>query len=88
MYTLELYKSDKRTAAGERLESKTDNIGVSGDKAMLELHFETVFPAPKYRIELHETLVTKKNRMTGKEFVERYDTPFHCSPSSEAFFSN
>ncbi len=24
MYTLELYKSDKRTAAGERLESTTD----------------------------------------------------------------
>ena len=30
MYTLELYKSDKRTAAGERLIEKRDGCGAMG----------------------------------------------------------
>mgnify|MGYP003678220869 CR=1 FL=1 len=50
MYTLELYKTDARTKAGERL-------------------------------------VEKRDMMNGKEFKERYDTPYYCSPSSETYWS-
>ena len=37
--------------------------------------------------ELVEKQVTKRNLMTGEEFQERVNTPYHCSPSSEAFWS-
>jgi hypothetical protein len=88
MYTLELYKADARTKSGERLESKTDGIGALGSPlAALELHYKKLYPAPKFRIELHETIVTKKNMMNGAEFKERYDTPYYCSPSSETSWS-
>ncbi len=32
--------------------------------------------------------VTRTNIMSGAKFEESILTPFHCSPSSEAFFSN
>jgi hypothetical protein len=89
MYTLELYKADKRTKAGERLENKTDGYVVISewDLEALKRRLATVYPAPKYRIELHETMVTKKNIMNGSTFEERYDTPYYCSPSSETYWS-
>ena len=31
--------------------------------------------------------VERTNIMTGKKFMEREDTPFFCSPSSETFWS-
>ena len=39
-------------------------------------------------VEVFATFVTTRNLMTGKEFQERYDTPYHCSPRSESFWSN
>ena len=38
-------------------------------------------------IKLKETFVTKTNLMGGKEFTERYDTPYYCSPASESYWS-
>ena len=38
-------------------------------------------------VELFETYVTRKNLVAGKEFQERYDTPYFCSPSSESYWS-
>ena len=38
-------------------------------------------------VEVFETFVTTKNMMSGKEFQERYDTPYYCSPRSESFWS-
>jgi hypothetical protein len=78
MYTLELYKTDARTNSGDRLGSS---------KLPCELHYAKMYPAPKYRIELHETMVTKRNILNGAEFQERYDTPYYCSPSSETYWS-
>ena len=48
--------------------------------------------AENYRQEgfvalLHETFVTRKNLLSGKEYQERYDTPYFCSPSRESFWS-
>ena len=86
MYTVEIYKTDKRVKSGERLISKndynTDNL------SMLEHSVKhSIKPSKGERYEIHETYVTRKNAMTGVEFQERYDTPYYCSPSSETYYS-
>ncbi len=85
-YTVEVYKTDKRTKAGERLVLKkdynTDNL------SMLEHTVKnTWLKRDGFRYEIHETFVTRRNMMNGKEFQERYDTPYYCSPSSESYWS-
>ena len=86
MYTVEIYKLDKRTKKGERLVSKTD-YDVT-EQTMLEHTVKHTYRASQgYRYEIHETMVTKTNLMGGKEFTERYDTPYYCSPASESYWS-
>ena len=86
MYTVEIYKLDKRTRKGERLVSKTD-YDVT-EQTMLEHTVKHTYRASQgYRYEIHETMVTKTNLMGGKEFTERYDTPYYCSPASESYWS-
>ena len=89
-YTVEVYKRDGRLKSGERLVKKYDLSSVSLKSA--ETHVAAIqiatYPVSKgYRVELLETYVTRKNATTGKEFRERYDTPYFCSPSSESFWS-
>lgn len=83
MYTVEIYKQDRRTKSGERLVLKqdydTDNL------SMLEHTVKHTWRGHRYVI--HETYVLRKNAMTGVEFRERYDTPYYCSPSSESYWS-
>jgi hypothetical protein len=86
MYTVEIYKLDKRTKKGERMVSKTDYEVT--EQSMLEHTVKHTYRASQgYRYEIHETYVTRTNMMGGKEYQERYDTPRHCSPSSEAYWS-
>ena len=86
MYTVEIYKLDKRTKKGERLVSKTDYEVT--EASMLEHTVKHTYRASQgYRYEIHETFVTKTNLMGGKEFIERYDTPHFCSPASESYWS-
>ena len=86
-YTVEVYKKDARTKAGERLCQKTDHIGV--DLNTIKHLYETTWLANDgYRIEIHDTYVTRINIVSGAPFQERYDTPRYCSPSSESFWSN
>jgi len=90
MYTVEIYKLDgriKKTRSnpnGERLVFKkdydTDNLSTLENTVKTTLR-------PKERYEIHETYVTRKSLMGGKEFQERYDTPYYCSPSSETYWS-
>jgi hypothetical protein len=85
-YTVEVYKTDKRTKSGERLVLKqdynTDNL------SMLEHTVKnTWLKRDGFRFEIHETFVTRTNAMSGKTFQERYDTPYYCSPSSESYWS-
>lgn len=83
-YTLEIYKSDRRTKEGRRLVAKQDFEPVTKD------YINAVIDGKRklgFIVEVFETYVTKKNLMTGKEFQERYDTPYFCSPSSESYFS-
>ena len=83
-YTIEVYKADRRTKSGERLEFKKDlgDINESLAAAVVEAN-----EAAGFRVELHETYVTRTSLMGGKEFQERYDTPYYCSPSSETYWS-
>jgi hypothetical protein len=89
-YTLEIYKSDRRTKQGERLVGKYD-YELPNKEAMVR-EIRELYPTYKsldgYRFEIHETYVTRKNMMSGTEFQERYDTPYYCSPSSETYWSS
>lgn len=83
-YTLEIYKSDKRTKEGRRLIAKEDFAPTT------EAYINAVADGKRklgFIVEVYETFVTKKNLMGGKEFKERYDTPYYCSPSSESYWS-
>lgn len=86
MYTVIIYKTDKRTKAGERQvlykDYDTDNL------SMLEHTVKhTWLKSQGFRYEIHQTMVTRKNMMGGAEYQERFDTPRYCSPSSEAYWS-
>jgi hypothetical protein len=84
-YTLELYKSDKRTKEGRRLVKVEDFAPSTKD------YIQTVAEAKRklgFIVEVFETYVTRKNLMGGREFQERYDTPYYCSPRSETYWSN
>jgi hypothetical protein len=85
-YTVEIYKKDARTKKGERLVSKVDYD--TDNKSMLEHTVKHTYRASQgFRYEIHETYVVKRNLMGGKEFTERYDTPYYCSPASESYWS-
>lgn len=89
-YTLEIYKKDRRCKSGEMLVGKYDYTNVSGKwmmEEMQDLQYR-LYPKDKFRMEFFETFVTRRNALTGEEFQERYDTPYHCSPSSETYWSN
>ena len=86
MYTVEVFKADRRTKSGERRVLKEDYL--TDNRGMLEHVVKTTWlKRDGYRYEIHETYVTRKNMMSGFEFRERYDTPYHCSPSSETYWS-
>jgi hypothetical protein len=86
MYTVELYKQDKRTKEGERLVRKVDHSTADQD-AIAAVYNEKYPTAKGYRFTIHETYIIRKSLMGDKEFKERYDTPYYCSPSSETYWS-
>lgn len=86
MYTVIVYKKDKRTKSGERQvlykDYDTDNL------SMLEHTVKHTWRVSQgFRYEIHQTMVTRTNLMGGAEYQERFDTPRYCSPSSEAYWS-
>ena len=89
MYTLEIYKLDKRTKEGKRLVGKYDYD--RKDVASMEREVAALHPTYKakdgYEFNIVETYVTRTNMMSGKTFQERYDTPYFCSASSESYWS-
>lgn len=89
-YTLEIYVTDKRTKKGERLYGKYEYPNKHSQWMQEEMRdlAAGLYPSPKYRMELHETYVTRTNLMTGKEFKERYDVPWTCSAASETYWSS
>lgn len=83
-YTLEIYKADKRTKEGRRLYAKQEFAPTT------EAYINAVADGKRklgFIVEVFETWVEKKNMMSGKVFLEKYDTPYYCSPSSESYWS-
>lgn len=85
-YTVEVYKKDGRTKKGERLILKTDYKNKSRKK--LESMCKKEYPeAEGFRFVICDTYVERRNILNGQKFMERYDTPYYCSPSSETYWS-
>lgn len=83
-YTLEIYKTDKRTKEGRRRVETIDFAHSTKD------YIETVAERKRklgFIVEVFETYVIRKSAMDGREFEERYDTPYYCSPRSETYWS-
>ena len=89
LYTIEIYKLDKRTKEGQRLIGKYDYD--RKDRASVEREVKELYPTYKakdgYEFNIVETMVTRTNAVSGKTFQERYDTPYYCSASSESYWS-
>ena len=93
-YTIELYKADKRIKRDQRYGNKNkaglrfvDVLDYApSTKDFIERVAED-FRGAGFVAEVFETYVIKKNMMTGAEFKERYNMPYYCSPSSEAYYS-
>jgi len=89
LYTIEIYKQDKRTKAGERLVGKYDYD--RKDLASMEREVKELYPTYRakdgYTFNIVETMVSRTNAVSGKTFQERYDTPYYCSASSESYWS-
>ncbi len=86
MYTVIVFKADKRKKDGERQvlykDYDTDNL------SMLEHTVKHTWRAGAgFRYEIHVTMVEKTNMMGGGKFTERFDTPHYCSPASESYWS-
>ena len=92
-YTIELYKVDKRIKKDERY-----GRNKAGLRFVDVIDFDPVtkdfidvvvcdYTKAGYVPMLFETYKTKTNMMSGKEYQERYDTPYFCSPSSESYWS-
>jgi hypothetical protein len=45
-----------------------------------------IMPEDQYESNVN-IMVERINFMTGATFMERLDTPYHCSPSSETYWS-
>jgi hypothetical protein len=86
MYTVIVFKADKRKKDGERQvlykDYDTDNL------SMLEHTVKHTWrTSAGFRYEIHVTMVEKTNMMGGGKFTERFDTPHYCSPASESYWS-
>ncbi len=86
MFTVEIFKRDRRCKSGERSvlreDYNTDNLN------MLYHTVKLTWPMSQgYRYEIKSTSVTRKNIMSGEEFQMRSDTPLCCDPSSETYWS-
>jgi hypothetical protein len=83
LYTVIVWRKDKRTKSGERQvlykDYDTDNL------SMLEHSVKLTWQGHRY--EIHKTFVERVNILSGQRYTERFDTPRYCSPSSEAYWS-
>lgn len=88
-YTVHVVKYDRRYRDGEFTVAKYDYKNQDYNWMLEEMKDlrTALYPDSRYRLELVETMVTKTNLMTGKEYQERYDTPISCSPASDTFWS-
>lgn len=86
MYTVEVTKFDRRYKKRSRLVLKKDYQ--TEDKERLENLIKKTWPSYQgYSYKIHRTFVEKVNYMSGEKYMERYDTPYFASPSSETYWN-
>lgn len=85
LYTVEVFRKDRRCKAGKKLIHKIDLAEVAARGCVDALVKPWLVQG--YEVEVHETYVTRVNLMSGKEYQERYDTPVYCSPAFESYWS-
>ena len=55
MYAVALYKKDRRSKTGERLEHRVYGLGSKGVlRSSIELNYQQQYPGPLYRVEVRE----------------------------------
>lgn len=92
-YTFEIYKTDKRIKKDERYGRNKAGlrfVEVKDFAPLTRSHVEALaedFRKEGVVVHVYETFITRKNMMSGKEYQERYDTPYFCSLSSETYWS-
>jgi hypothetical protein len=89
-HTMYIYKTDRRTKAGERLVSTTvwqNRDAAEMKREVRELQYQLYPKKLGFRIEFHATMQTVKNLMTGKDIQIDRDTPWCCNPASETYWS-
>ena len=88
-WTIKVFKFDRRAKSGEIFKARYEYCGKTRENMEAEIKDLTrqLYTTDKFRIELHETYVTRVNLMTGKEFTEHFETPIYCSPAFESYWS-
>jgi hypothetical protein len=87
MYSVKVFKKDRRTKAGERLYFKMDYN--TDDRSMLEHVLKLTWSAAQgFRVEVNPTNVVVKNLMSGEDVTIRAeDRGGPCDPSMERYWS-
>ena len=88
-YTLEVWKYDRRYKDGGVLLNKYEyrNQTLKWMREEVADLQAGLYPPSKYSLVIKQTYVERTNAMTGEKFMERYDTPWSCSPASETYWS-
>ena len=92
-YTIEIYKADKRIKRDERYGKNkvglrfVDVLDYAPSTSDFIQQIAQDFREAGFVAQVFETYVTKTCIIGGKEFQERYDTPYYCSPCSETYWS-
>ena len=86
LYTVMFLKTDGRTKSGYK--SIQIDIEAKDEEEALVLTKNNVKNLKNVtEIKIFETFVKRINFITKEEFIERFDTPSYCSPSSESYWS-
>jgi hypothetical protein len=84
-YTFEVYKIDRRTKEGSVL-VRTFDLDLEDKQIAENMARDFSGKIKGIFVKVFQTYVTRTNLQSGLEFQERYDTPYFCSPSSDAYW--
>lgn len=85
-FTFEVYRIDNRTKDGLRL-MRVFDLDLENMRIAKNIASDYEEKVKKTVVKVFETYVEKTNMLNGEKFMERYDTPYYCSPSSETYWS-
>ncbi len=89
IYTLKIYRYDRRCKSGERFVNSYEFD--RKDDAAMQREVNALrgsgYWDSHYRIEFAPKYITVKSMMSGEEVEIAADTPYHCRPDSESYWS-